>query len=260
MKYVKSLKEIIQQPTRVRNIAHKYPIVLFLMKDNRNSNPGLNDNPSYQYVFALEPSEEYRPESPLIIGMRNGEFGTLDPNMDPDTFKRKPILESALSNQFAFYLVQELNFCPEDDKSHLENMVLTMGDYLVKRYCMQNELECNLKMGLTPFQIQKIKRYVHDHIDRPVRTSELARHVRLSTHHFIRVFKKTTGETPQQYTTRIKLEQARRLLLSTQDSIIQVGMGIGCDNPSHFSQLFKSNFGITPMKYRKTYQENMLCA
>ena len=113
-------------------------------------------------------------------------------------------------------------------------------------------------MGLTPFQIHKIHRYVRKHIDRPVLTSELAKVVELSIHYFIRVFKRTMGETPHQFVMRLKLEEAKKLLISTDESVIQVGLGVGCENPSHFSQLFKSNFGIPPLKFRKTFQNGMI--
>ncbi|WP_228237804.1 helix-turn-helix domain-containing protein [Allomuricauda sp. M10] len=257
MKYLIQIDKYRVQKEEVRSQIHKSPIILFLMRDLDSPNAGQASENVFEFIFALRPTPDFNPDKPLILGICNGAFGTLGSSMEKNTFCPKPILDSPLSNQLALYLIQELLMCGSGDMSYLENMIITMGDYLVKRYCMQMEINTDLKMGISPFQLQKIRRYVQQHMDRPVQTSELAMLVELSVHHFIRVFKKTTGETPHQFVTRLKLEEAKKLLLSTDESVIQVGMGVGCENPSHFSQLFKSNFGIPPLKFRKAFQANM---
>ena len=260
MKYVSHIHQRILDRKSIKNFVHKYPIILFLIEDGKKLKEELVSGENYEFIYTLNPMPNFKPKTPLVLGMHNGVFGTMKPEMETEKFEPIPILDSPLSNQLALYLVQELLFCPNEDKSHLENMIATMADLLVKRYYLQEELSCNLQMGLTPFLVQKIQHYVKKHIDRPILTSELAKVARLSLHHFIRVFKKTTGETPHQFIMRLKLEHAKKLLISTEDSIIQVGMGVGCDNPSHFSHLFKTNFGIPPLKFRKAYHINMLSA
>lgn len=260
MKYISHIHQEILDRRSIKNLVHKYPIILFLIKDGLNSSEESVSDEKYQFIYTVTPMPNFKPKAPLVLGMLNGVFGTMTPEMETESFEHMPILDNPLSNQLALYLIQELQFCPNEDKSYLENMIATMADLLVKRYYLQKEISCNLQMGLTPFIIQKIQHYVIKHIDRPILTSELAKVARLSIHHFIRVFKKTTGETPHQFIMRLKLEQAKKLLISTEESIIQIGMGVGCDNPSHFSQLFKTNFGVPPLKFRKAYQIGMLSA
>ncbi|SHE96616.1 Helix-turn-helix domain-containing protein [Arenibacter palladensis] len=260
MKYVSHIHQGILDRKSIKNLVHKYPIILFIIKDGQKSKEASVSGEKYQFIYTLHPMPNFKPNTPLVLGSYNGVFGSMTPEMETENFQPLPILDSPLSNQLALYLVQELLLCPNEDKSYLENMIATMADLLVKRYYLQKEISCNLQMGLTPFIIQKIQHYVIKHIDRPILTSELAKVARLSIHHFIRVFKKTTGETPHQFIMRLKLEQAKKLLISTEESIIQIGMGVGCDNPSHFSQLFKTNFGVPPLKFRKAYQIGMLSA
>ncbi|MHA7831648.1 MAG: helix-turn-helix domain-containing protein [Flagellimonas sp.] len=257
MKYIEQIKETHLKRQDIKDAGRQSGIILFLIRDK----DGLTEDSSedrYEFIYALDGTPDFNPSTPLVIGMYNGAFGTMDLSMQTDGFVQKSILETPLSNQLALYLVQELLISQRGEQYHLENMIITLGDYLVKREHMQSELNCKLKMGLTPFQIHKIHRYVKKHIDRPVLTSELAKVVELSIHYFIRVFKRTTGETPHQFVTRLKLEEAKKLLISTDESVIQVGLGVGCENPSHFSQLFKSNFGIPPLKFRKTFQNSMV--
>ena len=59
--------------------------------------------------------------------------------------------------------------------------------------------------------------------------------------------------TPLQYITMIKIEKAKELLLYSNESVIQVGMAIGYDNPAHFSRLFKKEIGVAPLYFKKQY-------
>ncbi|WP_421811298.1 helix-turn-helix domain-containing protein [Flagellimonas sp.] len=258
MRYINQINQSHLDREHVKEAERKSQIILFLIRDEDNLMEKTTSEDEYEFIYSLNPTPDFNPSTPLVIGMYNGAFGTMDLSMQTDGFVQKSILETPLSNQLALYLIQELLISQRGEQYHLENMIITLGDYLVKRENMQSELNCKLKMGLTPFQIHKIHRYVKKHIDRPVLTSELAKVVELSIHYFIRVFKRTTGETPHQFVTRLKLEEAKKLLISTDESVIQVGLGVGCENPSHFSQLFKSNFGIPPLKFRKTFQNSMV--
>jgi len=255
MKYVDKLRGIIQEKQDIRLSAHKNSVILFLINDRSKGNTMDTRNRNFQFIFQLDTVDDYAPKNPLILGIYNGAFGTMNNNLELDSFECNSFLEDALSNQLGIYLTQELLFYPDEEMSHLENMIVTMGDYLVKRISLKKEIKSSLKMGITPFQIHKIRHYITDNIDRQISTGDLAKIVKLSVHHFIRMFKRTTGETPQQFTKRLKLEHAKELLLDSEDNIIQVGMGIGCDNASHFSQLFKSSFGITPLKFRQAYRQ-----
>ena len=260
MEYVKKLKEIIEQKQRVRTLAHKKTVFLFLINDRENKLGSNAANKSYQFIFQLELLDPEVVEGPLVVGMYNGVFGKMDLDMDYASFQKQSYLDDALSNQLAIYLTQELLYKPREDKWYLENMVVTMTDYLVKQTSRNLANNDGHKMGITPFQMQKIKHHIIENIDHQISTTDLASLVKLSVHHFIRMFKRTTGETPQQFAKRLKMQRAKELLLYSEDNIIQVGMGIGCDNASHFTQLFKSSYGITPLKFRKAHRQMTLAA
>ncbi len=72
----------------------------------------------------------------------------------------------------------------------------------------------------------------------------------LSVHHFLRLFKQVFHETPHQYLTRIRIEQARHLLLTTQLSISSICFDVGFESLSSFSWLFKKRLGLSPERYR----------
>ncbi|MFS4493458.1 helix-turn-helix domain-containing protein [Maribacter sp. 2308TA10-17] len=259
MKYLNSLNRMATSAENMNNVLQLNPIILFLINESTNTFSTENVKGS-SYYFHFKPCEDFKRTEPIIIGQYNGVFGCLDRSMDLKSFKPMSFMENGLSNQLAMYLMEELNQLSSEDTIQSENMVCALGNYLVKLLCEQKLLSGCLKMGITPYQIKNIHKYIEDKMEESISTGDLARIAGLSVHHFIRMFKRTTGETPHQCVIRLKLDQAKELLLKTRDNITQVGMGVGFDNPSHFSQLFKSNCGISPLKFRKAYSQNRMIA
>ncbi|HEX7933086.1 MAG TPA: helix-turn-helix domain-containing protein [Paraburkholderia sp.] len=50
--------------------------------------------------------------------------------------------------------------------------------------------------------------------------------------------------------TRLRLEEAARRLLSTDQSVLHIAIAVGFGNASHFSVHFKRDYGMTPLAYR----------
>ena len=71
-----------------------------------------------------------------------------------------------------------------------------------------------------------------------------------SQEHLTRCMKKYYHVTPTEYINRIRLEQTTILLETTDDSILDIMLECGFNNVSHFNQLFKKNYGLTPSRYR----------
>jgi AraC family transcriptional regulator len=74
----------------------------------------------------------------------------------------------------------------------------------------------------------------------------LARQVDLSPAHFARAFKETTGHAPHRYLLTLRLEWARRLLDAPNPVLSEIAQRTGFSDQSHFTRLFKREFGITP--------------
>ncbi|MCZ9336343.1 helix-turn-helix transcriptional regulator, partial [Streptomyces sp. TRM76130] len=72
----------------------------------------------------------------------------------------------------------------------------------------------------------------------PLTVADLAAEARLSTYHFIRVFREATGETPHRYLTRLRVAQARRLLTDTGDSVDRIAARCGFSSAGSLSAAF----------------------
>lgn len=73
----------------------------------------------------------------------------------------------------------------------------------------------------------------------------------MSKYHFLRTFKRVTGQTPFEYRTRIRIENAKQMLESGDLSVAEIGEKIGFSSPAHFSTVFKKLVGVSPKNYAK---------
>jgi AraC family transcriptional regulator len=74
----------------------------------------------------------------------------------------------------------------------------------------------------------------------------------LSPFHFHRSFTLAFRETPHQYLTRQRLAVAARLLRRTKMSITGIGLEVGFEATSSFSDLFRRHYGMTPSQFRRS--------
>jgi AraC family transcriptional regulator len=73
----------------------------------------------------------------------------------------------------------------------------------------------------------------------------------MSRFHFLRMFKQAYGETPYRRLTRLRMEEAQRLLALGRETIQAIAFACGYQNPAHFASAFRRTFGIAPDAYRK---------
>jgi AraC family transcriptional regulator len=78
----------------------------------------------------------------------------------------------------------------------------------------------------------------------------LAREAGLSTFHLQRIFAAAVGETPKQLTLRLRLGRAAVMLLTSDDSILDVALSCGFQSHEVFIRAFRGRFGTTPSAYR----------
>src|SRR4051812_19542709 len=86
------------------------------------------------------------------------------------------------------------------------------------------------------------------HYDKPLRIESLAKELGMSLSGFHAHFKAVTNMTPLQYQKQIRLQEARRLMVSESYDAAEAGYRIGYDDASHFNREYKRHFGEPPMR------------
>src|SRR5262245_5445303 len=89
-------------------------------------------------------------------------------------------------------------------------------------------------------------------LDADVSLDALATRAGWSPFHLHRAFRRMVGETPKQYTLRLRLEGAAARLLASDDSIVDVALAAGFASHEVFTRAFRRHFGKTPAAYRST--------
>jgi AraC family transcriptional regulator len=99
--------------------------------------------------------------------------------------------------------------------------------------------------------VRKAADVMRDRLAGPLTLADIAAEVHLSVYHFIRVFREATGETPHRFLTRLRIEQAQRLLADTSLTLSQIAERCGFSSPGALSSAFLAQAGVRPSAYRK---------
>jgi transcriptional regulator GlxA family with amidase domain len=82
--------------------------------------------------------------------------------------------------------------------------------------------------------------------------SSMAERALMSERNFLRRFRAEMGHTPHEYLSKIRLESARKLLLSTALPVDKIARHCGLFNGDHLRKHFVKQFGMSPVEYRTT--------
>ncbi|MGA2738420.1 MAG: AraC family transcriptional regulator [Bryobacteraceae bacterium] len=92
--------------------------------------------------------------------------------------------------------------------------------------------------------------YLAAHYSRPVFLAEAARQSSLSPFYFNRLFTQAFNETPHEFITRRRIEQAKKLLLAGNHSVTEICFEVGYESLGSFSTRFHSLTGLSPAAFR----------
>ncbi len=101
--------------------------------------------------------------------------------------------------------------------------------------------------GYTPYIVKAIER-LHKDFDQPLRIDSIARELGMSVSGFHHHFKAVTAMSPLQFQKRLRLQEARRLLLGEGLDAASAAYRVGYDDDSHFNREYKRLFGLPPMR------------
>lgn len=105
--------------------------------------------------------------------------------------------------------------------------------------------------GLSPRQISAIRRHVSEALPRRTSVAELADLCGLSESWFSRAFRQSTGETPQRWLTRQRLETAMEMMLSSDRGLAEIADATGFADQAHLTRVFRASQGLPPSQWRR---------
>lgn len=148
-------------------------------------------------------------------------------------FKREPLYElkcASLVNQLFFYILRHLPFHEISDKERISSK--TRGK-----------------------RMQNITQYIDEHYSEKLLLSDIAEREDMDLYYLSHFFKDNFGMSFQNYLLKIRCERARRLLLLTDYSLLDISVSCGFSDPKYFNKGFQQQYGYTPKEYRKNFQK-----
>ncbi len=135
----------------------------------------------------------------------------------------------------------------------LDSVEQAMAVALVSGHAVKHRPVQTSRGGLGPARLRRIIEFVHSKMEDELGLNEMAQSVGLSTAHFARMFRKSTGETPHQFVLRQRLERARAMLRAPAARVLDVAVACGFKTQQHFAQVFRDVSGISPTRYRQDF-------
>jgi AraC-like DNA-binding protein len=111
-----------------------------------------------------------------------------------------------------------------------------------------NRLRHLAVMGGYMPQIARAVQRIRQDFDQPLRVEQLAQELSMSVSSFHQHFKAVTAMSPLQFQKQMRLQEARRLMLSENLDATSAAFYVGYNDASHFNREYKSLFGIPPVR------------
>jgi AraC family transcriptional regulator len=135
----------------------------------------------------------------------------------------------------------------------LDSVEQAMAVALVKDRAVRHRLVQMYRGGLGSARLRRIKELVQAKMEDDLSLDEMAQSVGLSTAHFARMFRKSTGQSPHQFVLRQRIERAKAMLRAPDARVLDVAVACGFKTQQHFAQVFRDVCGVSPTEYRHDY-------
>ena len=134
-------------------------------------------------------------------------------------------------------------------------------------YCakvFQIEMDRNSQSAFSMFTGQKLhgdelvkeaQTYIESRPHEKISIEDLSSRLAVSRRNFDRRFFKATGNTPVEYTQRVKIESAKKALETTRKTINEVMYEVGYSDVKAFREVFRRITGMSPLEYRSRYNK-----
>lgn len=105
--------------------------------------------------------------------------------------------------------------------------------------------------------ISKVMEYIQNNYNQPITNELLSSISGYHQYHLNRLFMKHVGTSVHKYVLNIRINEAKKLLLTTEQSLSSIAEQVGFNNNTHFSNYFKQVIGISPLKFRKQFKNKL---
>ncbi|MBW4610051.1 MAG: helix-turn-helix transcriptional regulator [Hassallia sp. WJT32-NPBG1] len=169
-----------------------------------------------------------------------------------ETFAERRCILDAMSYEYARALSSEL--ATPGEPLYAEMLSMGFALHLLTTHSHKAGKPLIPKGKLSSTQIKTVIQLTRTQLATDLNLNQLADVAQVSQYHFARLFKNTTGLAPHQFVLRLRLERAKQLLTTRQLSLTDIAHAVGFFDQSHFTNVFRRAFGVSPKAFVKALQ------
>jgi transcriptional regulator GlxA family with amidase domain len=106
--------------------------------------------------------------------------------------------------------------------------------------------------------VKEAQAYIESKLDEKISIEQLASRFAIGRRNFDRRFIKATGNTPVEYSQRVKIEVAKKAFESSRKTINEVMYEVGYSDVKAFREVFRKITGMSPLTYRSKYNKEAM--
>jgi AraC family transcriptional regulator len=133
----------------------------------------------------------------------------------------------------------------------MDSLGTALATHLLHHYSVRPLSRRNSAGGMAPAALRRCIALMEDNIERDLRLSELANEAGVSTSHFIRSFRESTGKTPHQFLLHQRVKRAQSLMRNPGTPLTEVALASGFADQHHLARVFRRITRMTPSAYRR---------
>jgi len=205
-------------------------------------------------IFLLFPGEWHTYHPSKYKGWKSHWIGFKGKNID-DRVKagflstEKPIYHVGFSHEIV-NLYDEAFKTAQEEAAYSQQTLAGIVNHLIG---LMYSLERNIILGKDSKHVEiinKARLRIRESLEDTLTIQEIAQELGISYSSFRKLFKEHTGFAPALYQQTLKLQRAKELLSTTNESIKEIAYRLNFESPDYFSSKFKTQTGMKPSEFR----------
>ena len=172
-----------------------------------------------------------------------------------------PVFDEALTKVQLFSLNKDLDFVENligniAKEAHNSNNIskALIRSYITEllAYIIRNKSSSTAPLLVENDIIDEVRHYISENYSANINLAEVAKMFHYSKNYLSKIFKQSTGIGFKEYLLLLRLNEAEKRLLATNDSIREIAYSCGFNDSNYFSSKFTKKYGFSPLNYRKS--------
>ena len=217
-----------------------YPIYTYTIMDYRDCHAFFNLSPTNSlYNLSISPSLLSKAQLNKIAQLKSDKICYLDNDMG------KAVIS----------LFESLYYLKRRNTTIASSLIRNVCDNLVELFLSNFSRKEKLDVSTPKSELQLALEYINVHFKENLDLQTVAKYANYNPTHFSKLFHKKMGIPFNRYISSLRVNYAKRLLISTEQSISFICFECGFSSVSSFNRNFLEIMGISPSNYRAEYKE-----